>query len=152
MGATAVPIDDRLAIQDLVARYSYYCDTQQYQECAGLFAEDGQFDETVLGLPFGDGRAALDTTFRGMEGLIDYLIHLTSNHRISDFDGDRATGTVHVHVLGSYLGTDLQVLGYYTDDYVKQHGGWLFARRQLVEIAPSVGLDALQADAPATPS
>jgi hypothetical protein len=144
MGTTAVPVEDRLAIQDLVARYSFYCDTKRYQDCAPLFAEAGQFDETVIGIPLSDGRPAIDATFRGMDGLIDFLAHLTSNHRIGTYDTDSAAGTVHVHVLGSYQGAGLEVLGYYEDDYVKQHGQWLFARRRLVEIAPSVGLSAEQ--------
>jgi hypothetical protein len=41
---------------------------------------------------------------------------------------------------GVWDGSAIRILGYYADDYVKVDGQWLFARRTLVEIAPTTGL------------
>lgn len=84
------------------------------------------------------GRGDLDKTFRGMNGLIDALIHVTSNHRVTSFTGRTATGTVHVHVKGSYLGTAIEIIGYYEDKYARHDAQWLSARRRARSPRPSV--------------
>lgn len=138
---SAVPVGDRLEIQELVARYSLWTDTGDYDAVPALFAEDGTWDETVLGVPIAEGRAAIVATFGAFAGAgIDSVVHINGAHQISAFDGDTASGTSHLHAEVAAGGQVVRILGYYDDDYVKVDGAWRFARRTLVELAPTTGL------------
>jgi ketosteroid isomerase-like protein len=138
---TALPIEDRVEIQDLVARYTFHTDVKDYAAVPPLFAEDGVWDESVLGAPAAEGRAAIEQTFAGFETAgIDSIIHINGCHLISAYDGDSASGSSHLHAEIRALGRTVRILGYYADDYVKVDGTWLFQRRELVELAPTEGL------------
>lgn len=134
-----VPLADRLDIQELAANYAYYCDTRRYAEVDSVFAEDGVFDETVIGLPLCKGRTAIRDFFCGVDPVVQFIIHINGNHRIASYDGTRASGTCHLHAEGRFNGRDVRIFGYYADDYVKIDGRWSIQRRQLIEIAPSTG-------------
>ena len=135
-----IPVEDRLEIQELVARYAFYCDTRQYDKIDPLFAADGVFDESILGIPVARGRAAIRELFEQSGAAVTYLIHLNCNHQISEFDGHRAVGTAHLHAEGVLNGANaFRILGYYADEYAKAAGRWLLRHRQLVAIAPLEG-------------
>lgn len=135
-----VPVEDRLEIQELVARYAFFCDTKQYAGVDALFAEDGIFDESILGMPVVQGRAAIRELFVQTGMTVDFLIHLNCNHQISEFTGTTARGTAHLHAEGSLNGGNaFRILGYYDDDYVKTGDRWLIRHRKLVAIAPLAG-------------
>jgi len=136
----AVPVVDQLAIQQLVAEYAFCCDTGLYSDVAELFAVDGVWDESILGLPVCAGRDQIHALFRELPARVSYLIHIGSNHRITQFDGQAASATSHLLCEGGYLGADVRIRGYYSDRYTKHDGRWLFAHRQLLEIAPTIGL------------
>jgi hypothetical protein len=137
---TTVPVEDRLAIQELAARYTFRCDTKHYDEIGELFADDGVWDETVVGLPLCEGRAAIHQFFCSMaQADLEYVVHINGSHSIMAFTGDTASAAVHLHVRGRFNGSDIEILGYYADDYVKAGGEWLFKHRKLIEIAPSTG-------------
>lgn len=140
MATNKVPVEDRLELQELVANYAFYCDTQQYDKIDALFVESGIFDESILGMPIARGRAAIRELF-GQSGVtVDYLIHLNCNHRIGEFDSNTARGTAHLHAEGmSRGGNAFRILGYYADDYEKVNGRWLIKHRKLLAIAPLVG-------------
>ena len=139
---STIGVDDRLEIQELVARYAFRCDTGRYGEIAELFAADGSWDESVIGLPQCTGHDAINQVFAATGEALAYLIHLCSNHQITAFDGDTASATTHLHCEGVFGGTPFRILGYYADDYVKVDGRWLFQNRKLIEIAPTTGLGA----------
>lgn len=138
---TAMPIEDRIEIQDLVARYSFHTDVKDYAAVPPLFAEDGVWDESVLGAEPAVGRAAVEQAFAAFETAgIDSIIHVNGCHLISAYDGDTARGSSHVHAEIRVFGRTVRILGYYADEYVRTGGGWRFLRRQLVELAPTEGL------------
>lgn len=133
METTATTIADRLAIHDLVAEYSFRCDTKDFDGIADLFAEDGTWDEQVLGAPVCEGRDAIDVLFRALNDAdIPLCMHIITNERVTELDGNQAKGTCHLRTAGSVNGTPLDVHGYYDDEYTKVDGRWLFARRTLV--------------------
>lgn len=135
-----VPVEDRLDIQEVGARYAFRCDTKRYDRVGELFTDDGVFDETVVGLPRCQTRAAIHEFFSGMaQSDLEFIIHINSNHQLTAFDGDTASGTSHLHAEGHFNGNDIRILGYYSDDYAKVEGRWLLRKRLLVEIAPSTG-------------
>jgi hypothetical protein len=136
---SAIPVEDRLDLQELVARYAFRCDTKLYSEIQHLFTDDGIFDETVIGLPLCTGRPAIHELFNNVGPAVDYLIHLNCNHQITAYNGTTANATSHLHVEGLMAGNQLRILGYYNDTYQKIDGAWLFKHRKLIEIAPSTG-------------
>lgn len=135
-----IPVEDRLELLDLIARYAFRCDTGRYGDISELFTADGVFDESVIGLPICTGRDAIAATFQAVGQGIEWLIHLNGNHQATGYDGTSATATCHLHVEGSVNGRAIRILGYYDDAYRKVEGRWLFERRTLVEIAPTVGM------------
>ena len=133
MDATTTTIADRLAIHDLVAEYSFRCDTKDFDGISELFAEDGSWDEQVLGAPVCQGREAIHGLFHALNDAdIPLCMHNISNERVTELDGNRAKGTCHLRTDGAVNGTPLDVHGYYDDEYTKVDGRWLFARRTLV--------------------
>jgi hypothetical protein len=135
-----IPVEDRLDLQELGARYAFRCDTKLYEQVGELFAEDGSWDETIVGLPLCGSRKEIDEFFRSMaQSNLAYIVHINSNHQITEFQGDSASGTSHLLAEGHFNGNPIRILGYYADKYVKVDGTWLFKDRTLVEIAPSTG-------------
>lgn len=131
-------VADRIAIHDLVAAYSWLCDSKRFDGISELFAEHGVFDERVLGVPRCEGREAVRGLFHAMnDAEIPFVIHMISNERVSSYDGSLATGTCHLNAQGQINGNPLDVLGYYDDEYVKVDRRWLFSSRTLVALAPT---------------
>jgi hypothetical protein len=138
-----IPVEDRLALQELNARYAINCDTKRYTAMSGLWELNGVWDETAIGLPLCEGRAAIDEFFCGpAPAALEFIHHTTSNHLINEFDGERASGTTHLYAEGRFFGSVVRVFGYYADQYIKVDGRWLFQCRRLVEIGPSEGFPA----------
>jgi ketosteroid isomerase-like protein len=132
-----ISVEDRIAIHDLVAAYSWRCDTKDFDGISALFAEDGVWDEQVLGAPRCEGREAVHGLFHALnDAEIPLAVHMISNERISEGDENSAKGTCHLRTYGSVNGTPLDVIGYYDDAYVKIDGQWLFASRTLVGFTP----------------
>ena len=137
-----IPVEDRLGIQELAARYAFRCDTARYDEVGELFAEDGAWDETVVGLPLCEGREAIHEFFSSMaQADLEWMIHVCGSHELTGFEGDSARGTVHLLCEGLFNGNLVRILGYYADEYAKVDGNWVFSHRKLVEIAPSTGFE-----------
>ena len=138
---TAVPVADRLEIQELVALYTLRTDTRDFRSVPDLFAEDGVWDETVLGAPLCTGREAIDAAFGALAAAdVRYVVHINGVHHIAAFTGESASGTSHLHAELMVGDRRVTVFGYYADEYVKVNGRWRFARRNLAELVPIAGL------------
>lgn len=147
---STVPVEDRLAIQETCARYASLCDTGHMDKMYEVFTEDGLFDESIIGVPVVRGAEAMRTNVFGQKGVdaickrfgqstftLTFVIHLTSNHVIHEFNGTTASGATHLHCeIGFADGKTLRILGYYADQYVKQNGRWLISSRILHALAP----------------
>jgi hypothetical protein len=138
-----VPIEERIAIQDLVGLYPLYCDTHQFDKTADLFMEDCIFDETSVGAPLITGRAALHDLFRESADLLGPFMHLCANPMISSFAERAASGTCHVLVDGIYNlegeHKPFRIFGYYDDRYEKAGDRWYFKARVLKLLVPPQG-------------
>jgi len=112
--------DDHSAIRDLIADYALALDTGNADECADLFAPDGEF--LVYGRCLA-GRDAVAAMFRDApRGL-----HLTGVSRI-DVRGD--TATARTQVLFVRAG-DLNLRpALYDDELIRVDGRWRFRRRR----------------------
>jgi hypothetical protein len=118
---------DKLAIQELLARYAHAIDDLKPEAWSLCFTPDGVFQ---LGSQALRGRAALraygEVHVREMR-----FRHLTGNF-LYNVNGNEATGQA------SFLGTLATPRGYkffaqgkYTDSLVKQDGQWLFVHRHV---------------------
>lgn len=124
--------EDRLAIQDLVARYAAYVDDRELDLATALFALDGVLvppgREPAVGRPA--VRRALgrlekvDRTVHTIGGLV---LDQTGPHAVEG----RLTGDAH-HLTRRADGTQDHVWHLvYRDSYRRVSGRWLFARREL---------------------
>jgi hypothetical protein len=148
----ALPIEERVAIQDLVHLYALYCDTRNFQGVADLFAQECLYDESVVGGHPVKSRDEVLAVFRAVAARLGPTMHVCTNLIVSAFSGDSASG--HCHVLAEgFFNTDngqqpFRIFGYYDDRYAKVDGHWRFKSRVLRLLVPSEGAPTLD-DIPA---
>lgn len=126
---TTVPIEDRLALTELFARYNWALDTCNGHGVADLFVEDGVFDGSASTWR---GRAELVSMVEGARaGDGDFRSQHWTTNSVYVGDGERCE-VVSMSVAPAMHGGDFQMsfMAYYVDDCVKQDGRWLFARRR----------------------
>ncbi|ETT27301.1 hypothetical protein RAJCM14343_2246 [Rhodococcus aetherivorans] len=134
------PVEDRLALADVVARYARAVDRRDPAVLRSLFADDAEFVQ-----PPGLVRRGHDPVLTGAgpiaEGVLAAVAHLHSTRHVLgqhviDFDGDRARGELYCeahHVYPSGAGyRDYTVSVRYRDEYRRVPDGWRIARRELV--------------------
>ena len=131
---------DRLAIRELIDAYAHCADRRDAKGQMALFTEDTRF------LVFMDATAAEPTQeLRGRESLAPVFDNLNSYVATMHFngqstvslDGDRATGESYCLAHHLSVGQDGQRTMMiasirYLDEFVKQDGEWLFAKRRLM--------------------
>jgi SnoaL-like domain len=119
-------MDDRAAVCDLLARYTYNGDRGRLAELAACFAEDG-----VLEYPgaTATGPAAIITALSSgaRNPSISFVRHHITNPLV-EVDGPRATARSYFLVI-SDAGPDHS--GTYDDRFVKQADVWRFAYRRV---------------------
>jgi uncharacterized protein (TIGR02246 family) len=125
-------LEDRDAIEALLAEYRRALDEKDFEAYADLFGDDGEF--------VADGR-----TFRGRAEILAMLAefqstgaltvaagddrHLVANVRIA-VDGDRATAaSTWVYLTREGDGPHVALVGHYDDALRRTAAGWRFARR-----------------------
>ncbi len=124
---------DREAIRNLVDQFSNLADEKNPSAQMELFTPDAEVVITMNGESRTMDYAQTEEAFTRVLTGTDRLYHM--NGQVSlEIDGDRATGTVYCRVVlideneeGVVMETDEGVI--YHDEYVKQDGTWLIARR-----------------------
>jgi SnoaL-like domain len=139
---------DRLAIQDLINRYSDAVTRADWDQCEAVFAPHAVW-ESPLGLRF-ESRAAFLEILRSTTSN-DLLIQTPHSSVITLTDTDQAKATTTIHELSRGVGpadsklgkagTELNVeqYGIYYDDLARIDGEWKFTRRVFVPVYISVG-------------
>ena len=121
-------VADRLAINELIATYNDAVMRFDADAWGSTWAEDG-----VWSLPgMGDGIAGRETiveTWKMAMSQFEFVGFFASPGPLQ-LDGDSAHGTLYQQEF-LYLkeGGERQVIGRYTDDFVKVDGQWKFAKR-----------------------
>ena len=119
---------DRLAIQELIARYNDAVMRLDASAWSSTWAEDG-----VWSLPgMGDGisgRERILETWKMAMSQFEFVGFFASPGPLQ-IDGDKAQGTLYQQEI-LYLkgGGERRVIGRYTDDFVKVDEQWKFAKR-----------------------
>jgi len=115
--------EDRESIRELLHKYCHYADAPDADKWAALFTEDGSFH---IGSEPVEGRPALRELASGFAG---GGMHVSANAVIS-LEGDRATVSSYVLLLGGAEDPTVRLGGRYEDILRKVDGEWLFASRQ----------------------
>jgi hypothetical protein len=129
--ADALSIADRLAIQELLARYNWSIDLSNGLDFAETFTPDGEFDSPSVRLRgrdelrrfgSGEGRPPRKPEERGQHWLTNIVI-----------DGNAQRASLKAYLCyqrreGGQITTSS--MGFYEDDVVKLDGRWHFACRR----------------------
>ena len=122
-------LEDKDAIREVIARYSFCFDDARFDDWAAMFTEDAIFE--VKGHYMLEGRAAIrelgNTVPKNAKGLPG-MKHFMMN-QIIDVQGDRATATCYLLLLREGTPLAVDIAGRYEDELVRQDGRWLFAKR-----------------------
>lgn len=146
-----VDVADRLAIQDLIARYAVVVDSRDYDGLDDLFTADASIDFTAFGGPVGSP-AEIKTFLAANLGIFSRTQHMMGLPTIS-LDGDRASARTPCNnpmMLTDADGTSkVWLIGlWYDDSLVRTTSGWRFSSRKQERCYSVVGL----ADTPLGPA
>jgi ketosteroid isomerase-like protein len=130
---------DRLAIRELIEAYAHCADRRDAKGQMALFTADTRF---VVYMNAKDPKPSQELHSReALAPVFDNLkqyaatMHLVGQSTIFSLSGDRATG--EAYCIAHHLTVDGEkrrmMVAYlrYLDAFVKMHGAWLFAERQL---------------------
>lgn len=135
-------IEEKEAIRDLFYRYCFAVDTQNFDDVAAMFTQDGVFDSVLI------------VKVKGREAIREFLTravpkkgegparkHCTVNSLIS-LNGNTATATSYMLFFReSDSGIMTASAGRYEDILVKENGEWLFKQREIhLDIVDDPGL------------
>jgi hypothetical protein len=133
------PSEDKDAIREVLYRYCFTMDRQQFDDLGALFAPDGEW---IAPYARATGPAEVAVLMRRNVPATPRRMHLTMNSVIS-LDGDRAGAeSNYLVVLQSAAGLVPSICGIYVDVLARTPGGWHFRRRELVHhIKGEMGLN-----------
>ncbi len=136
MAGADLSTEDRMAIQQLAARYNHAIDSGDGAAYAGTFVEDGVLDAGQLVL---EGRGALEQFASAFPGSVHCPRHVATSLLIDadgdgDGDGDCKGAVLLAYVqmyalVGDPPRQTITASGTYTDSLVKLDEGWRFVRR-----------------------
>ena len=130
-------LEDKFAIEELIARYNQSLDSGDYEAWLACWADDAVFDglgKVLTGIQairgFADGYEV------GYRQRLHALKHFTINI-LSQIDGNRTTSSSYVQLTTtSDKGVRVVLTGRYEDDVKRIDGRWRFARRKLHQDMP----------------
>lgn len=139
-------IEDRLDIQDLIARFALLCDTGRFDRVAEeIFAPDASVD---YGSGVRQGRAEINALFASAAGTTIATSHHISNMLVR-VTGD--TAWAHVRVIAFHWHGDNRsemknlppadqiFTGGYEDELIRTPEGWRIQRRRSAQLALVAG-------------
>jgi ketosteroid isomerase-like protein len=120
------PIEDDLALRDLMARYIDAVNRRDGDAWIATWAHDGVWN--MLGQPV-TGRDNILALWQQTMSSFDFALMMPSSCLFS-VDGDTASGHWYLHeYLRDSQGAGLTMLSRYLDTYIKQDGQWLYQSR-----------------------
>ena len=130
-------VEDKLAINELVAKYNMAMDHVQAAEWADTFTDDG--DLVIDGKSIAKGRAALTAMVEGAAKGVYRGRHWVCN---SIIDGEGNTARLRMYVLSFAINDGIvpRVMGEYDDTLVKANGQWKFKTRNITFCAGKSGI------------
>jgi ketosteroid isomerase-like protein len=138
---TACPIEDRLAIEDLLVRYAHAVDSlHDVQGICDVFTEDAVFDLSGINFPSLNGHAEIGRFFEDTFAAMAAHAHYLTNFAITAYAGDTASIRAYVIGMGKYkAGGGITVHGRYYFDVVRTGAGWKAIRYTMDFLIPPEG-------------
>lgn len=135
---TACPIEDRLAIQDLLVAYAHAVDSlHDIDGICDVFTEDAVFDLSGINFPSLNGHAEIRGFFEDTFANMSAHAHYLTNFAITAYDGDTASIRAYVIGMGKYkAGGGITVHGRYFFDVRRADGGWKATRYTMNFLIP----------------
>ena len=138
-----IEVTDRLAIQDLIARYAVIVDDRNYDALDDLFTPDARIDFTAFGGPVGSP-AEIKTFLAANLAIFSRTQHMMGLPVIT-VHGDRATARTPCNnpmLLTEADGASkVWLIGlWYDDSLVRTEAGWRFSARRQERCYSVVGL------------
>ncbi|WP_062786530.1 nuclear transport factor 2 family protein [Novosphingobium capsulatum] len=136
------PADVRQALADLVTAYAMAVDDiGNAAGVAALFAPDGCYDLTSLGMDRIVGRAGIQGFFEAAFDTMASNAHFVGNVALGAYDAAANTAQVTAYGHAFSLGTDgalLEVKARYAFDLAQHEGTWRIARLGMTMLLPPV--------------
>jgi uncharacterized protein (TIGR02246 family) len=121
-------LEDRFALNELVARYCAAVDDCDREALLELFTEDASFGSTTGS--GATGRETLADFALGRAATEDWSIHYPHTHIIDFVSEDEARGVVLMHAEMGWEGDRcIRAAMRYNDEYKRVDGKWRFAKR-----------------------
>jgi 3-phenylpropionate/cinnamic acid dioxygenase small subunit len=135
MALSLEQINDRIEIEELLARYARALDYRQFGDLEAIFTADAEFDAGGLGHPHGP--AAIREMIEGTIGHLDATQHLVGKSLI-DFSADGDSAEVRTYLISQHIRESAPgpvkhyfLGGEYADRVVRTPAGWRIAYRRL---------------------
>lgn len=128
-------IEEKMAIKNVVDRFSNLADTKDIDQQVFLFTEDGIVETIFKGTPPIKlvGRQQLKDTFSQFLSGFHTVYHQNGQQTIEELSENTAKTTSYCHVIlvGEQNGKTFKTTLYtiYKDEFVKQNGKWLIKHR-----------------------
>lgn len=142
---THIPLEERIALQDLMTDYCYAVDKlSEVDDLLDLFTEDAVLDFSDIGLPAMPGKAEFRQFYESVFANMSHHTHYISNFRLQHYDGKQATMRAYVQGLGRAKdGNQVHVHVRYLMDCVKSDSGWKCSKYVITAGMPIESLDAV---------
>ncbi len=122
------PVEDRLAIRELIETFSAAAMRVDADQWGGTWAEDGTWKLVSMPEPV-SGREEIVSAFLKVMGYVDFMSMISFPAELN-IDGDTATGKAYSReLIFTKEGEQKIVVGCYHDEYVKRDGRWYFLSR-----------------------
>ncbi|WP_225207295.1 nuclear transport factor 2 family protein [Novosphingobium huizhouense] len=135
------PIEDRLAIQDLMIAYAHAVDTiGNVEGILDVFTEDAVFDLSGIGLAALEGHDGIRGFFSNVFANMAHHAHYLTNFAVTAYAGD--TASMRAYVIGMGQGKDgstVTVNGRYYFDVRRTAAGWKATRYTMDFLMPLSG-------------
>ena len=137
----SMPLEDRIALQDLMTAYCYAVDKlDDLPGILALFTEDAVLDFRKIGLPLMNGYGDIRAFFDGVFADMSHHAHYITNFRPEAWDGDRAAMSAYVIGMGRAKdGNEVLVHVQYRFDCVRTTAGWKASRYSMFGMMPLPG-------------
>jgi uncharacterized protein (TIGR02246 family) len=123
------PLEDRIAISELVDSYGDAVSRHSAQDWGANWAPDAVWNLNLPDLPKVEGREAIVALWTQAMAAYEWVI-MTSKAGEIRVNGDRASGRFYTWELTRLKGGEEQrISGRYEDSYIKKDGRWYFQSR-----------------------
>lgn len=121
-----VPVEDRIALQDLLTEYCYAVDKlTDLPDLLDLFTDDAVLDFSDIGLQVMEGKERFREFYESVFAGMSHHTHYISNFRMESYTGETAVMSAYAEGLGRAKdGNTVQVHVRYCMHCVKVDGDW----------------------------